>query len=152
VRVRTAAIGSLGQLDKKNGNIEADLIADLGDGDFDIRLAAVFALGERGDPAAIEPLQALKDSPLTPSGTGPMIEQQINRLKNPGRNNDERSNAGDAKPPAAAASEASAVNAASGETDRQIMDRLGRLEAALNEVNDRLKKIEQQVSARPVSQ
>ena len=145
VRLRTAAIASLGQLDKKNSTLESQLIAYLDDSDFDIRLAAVFALGERGDPAAIAPLEALRSSERTPSGTGPMIDQQITRLKNPGRDQDRG-----AATPASFTPAAGTANSTS--ADRQLIDRLDRLETALNEVNDRLKKIEQQMTDKAAGQ
>ena len=153
VRERTAAIASLGQLDKKNAEIESQLIGYLDDTDFDIRLAAVFALGERGDPAAIAPLQAMRTSDRTPSGTGPMIEQQITRLKNPGKEGERGAAAG--APVAAPANTAPASGSGAANSagpDRQLMDRLDRLETALNEVNDRLKKIEEQISSKATSQ
>jgi aminopeptidase N len=146
VRLRTAAIASLGQLDKKDADIESQLIGYLEDTDFDIRLAAVFALGERGDPAAIAPLEAMRNSDRTPSGTGPMIEQQITRLKNGSRERDQ--DRGAATPGAPLNSSPASAAASGTNVDRQLTDRLDRLETALNEVNDRLKKIEQQISSK----
>src|SRR5262249_24983545 len=47
INLRSAAIGSLGQIDKKNKAIEARLIGYLDDPNFDIRSATIFALGDR---------------------------------------------------------------------------------------------------------
>ena len=112
-------------IDKDNSNVP----------DFDIRFGAIFALGERGDPAAIEPLENLRKSGDIPSGEGPVIEQQIARIKNPERQNRETQSADNA---------ASGARAANGGADRQIVDRLDKIEQNLTEMNERLKKIEQQ--------
>ena len=63
--------------------MESRLIAQLDDPDFDVRFAAIFALGDRGDPAGIEPLENLRKTGDIPSGEGPIIERQIARIKNP---------------------------------------------------------------------
>jgi len=82
-RLREAAIGSLGRLDKKNAAIESQVISYLKDSDFDVRTAAMFALASRGDAAAIAPLEAqLHDGPTL--GEPSIVEQQINRLKRRG--------------------------------------------------------------------
>jgi len=57
--LRGIAIGALGRVDLKNHDITARLISYLNEPSFDIRFASIFALGHRGDPAAIEPLEAL---------------------------------------------------------------------------------------------
>ena len=58
-RCASIAIGSLGRVDLKNHDITARLISYLNESSFDIRFASIFALGRRGDPTAIEPLEAL---------------------------------------------------------------------------------------------
>ena len=57
--LRGIAIGALGRVDLKNHDITARLISYLNEPSFDIRFASIFALGRRGDPTAIEPLEAL---------------------------------------------------------------------------------------------
>jgi aminopeptidase N len=139
MRLRTAAIDSLGKLAKKDEAIESRLIALLNDSDFDLRLAAVYALGERGDSAAIEPLEALRKSGDIPSGGGPVIEQQIARIKNPGetQERDRQSADNSGNPPAAG-------NGANQQPNQQIVERLDKIDQNLAEMNERLKKIEQQ--------
>jgi aminopeptidase N len=140
VRLRTAAISSLGQIAKKDDSVESRLIEQLNDPDFDIRLAAVLALGERGDPAAIDPLETLRKSGDIPSGGGPVIEQQIARLKNPGGEQNRERQFGGASP-------AAAGNSPGGQqapANQQIVERLDKIDQNLAEMNERLKKIEQQ--------
>jgi aminopeptidase N len=140
MRLRTAAIDSLGKVAKKDEAVESRLIALLNDPDFDIRLATVYALGERGDPAAIEPLETLRNSGDIPSGGGLVIEQQIARIKNPRAGEDQ----------ASAAERPANRGQASGtqQGGEQIVQRLDKIEQNLAEMNERLKKIEQQQAAR----
>ena len=127
--------------------VESRLIALLNDPDFDIRLASVYALGERGDPAALEPLENLRKSGDIPSGGGPVIERQIARIKNPGdaqeRERQAAENAGN-RPPAG--------NGPNQQPDQQpsqqIVERLDKIQQNLTEMNERLKKIEQQQQSR----
>jgi hypothetical protein len=115
----------------------------LNDSDFDIRLATVYALGERGDPAAIEPLENLRKSGDIPSGGGPVIERQIARIKNPGDAQEgERQSA--AAPNGETAGTASPGGDARAFPNQQIVERLDKIERNLAEMNERLKKIEQQ--------
>jgi aminopeptidase N len=150
VRLRAAAIGSLGKIAKKDESVESRLIALLNDSDFDIRFAAIFALGERGDRAAIEPLENLRKSGDIPSGEGPVIEQQIARIKNPERQ-DRQAQSADSVGAAARAANGGAdrQDAPAGVADRQIVERLDKIEQNLAEMNERLKKIEQQGRANP---
>jgi hypothetical protein len=120
--------------------VESRLISLLNDPDFDIRLAAVYALGERGDPAAIEPLEKLRNSGDIPSGGGLVIEQRIARIKNPRAAEDGGANA----------ESAGNQRQASGsqQPGEQIVERLDKIDRNLAEMNERLKKIEQQQAAR----
>jgi hypothetical protein len=138
VRLRAAAIGSLGKIAKKDESVESRLIAMLNDSDFDIRFAAIFALGERGDQAAIEPLENLRKSGDIPSGEGPVIEQQIARIKNPERQ-DRGTQAADNP-----ASSPAPNGAERQDAGRQLVERLDKIDQNLAEINERLKKIEQQ--------
>ncbi len=143
MRLRTAAIDSLGRIAKKDESVESRLIALLNDSDFDIRLATVYALGERGDPAAIEPLENLRKSGDIPSGGGPVIERQIARIKNPGEAQEpERQSAAAPNGESAGPASPAADGRASG--NQQIVERLDKIEQNLAEMNERLKKIEQQ--------
>jgi aminopeptidase N len=144
MRLRTAAISSLGKVAKKDEMVESRLIALLNDADFDIRVAAIFALGERGDPKAIEPLENLRKSGDTPSTEGPVIEQQIARIKNPERQDRETQSTENPANGFPAANGAERQDAG-----RQIVERLDKIEQNLAEMNERLKKIEQQGRANP---
>jgi len=165
VRLRAAAIASLGQIAKKDGSVESRLIAQLDDPDFDVRFAAIFALGDRGDPAGIEPLENLRKTGDIPSGEGPVIERQIARIKNPGaaqqREGAVASNAASAAAssaaPAAAPGTSTNQTASSGapgngrapgafQVNQQIVERLDKIEQNLAEMNERLRKIELQQS------
>src|SRR5262249_13178508 len=81
VRVRAAAIGSLSRVDRKNAAIESQLIAYLQDPAYDVRSATLFALADRGDKAAIAPLEEILRTGMPYIGTTTIVEQQINRLK-----------------------------------------------------------------------
>jgi len=163
VRLRAAAIASLGQVAKKDESVESRLIAQLDDPDFDVRFAAIFALGDRGDPAGIEPLETLQKSGDIPSGEGPVIERQIARIKNPGAAQQrdgtaasETASAASGTSTGTASSASSSPNAANGappngraagfQVNQQIVERLDKIEQNLAEMNERLKKIELQQS------
>jgi aminopeptidase N len=78
---RGAAIDSIAELDKSNHDVTKALISYLNEPYFDIKFSTIFALGRRGDPAAIEPLEALLRSGDLSLGTAPYVEQQIAALK-----------------------------------------------------------------------
>ncbi|HEY1866245.1 MAG TPA: M1 family aminopeptidase [Candidatus Acidoferrales bacterium] len=168
-RLRGVAIGSLARLDRKNEAIESQLLGYLNDTNFDIRLAALTALGQRGDPAAIAPLTALLNGNDKTSGLGPIIEDQLALL----RRAEGRGNRADAPPAAAAdappanSTANSTANPSSSEppppnqqpnqrgnpqavraADTQLVERLDRLERTMAEMNDRLKRIEQEMPAK----
>jgi aminopeptidase N len=81
IDVRDAAISSLARLDKKSETLESQLIAYLDDPDVDVRRSALLAVGDRGDSAAIAPLEAMLKSTNLPPGLAPFIERQLARLK-----------------------------------------------------------------------
>ena len=78
---RQAAIGAIAQIDKTNHEITETLVSYLNEPNVDIRLAAIFALGARGDTEALAPLEEmLKHGELTVA-VGPYIELAIRLLK-----------------------------------------------------------------------
>ena len=79
--LRGIAIGSLGRVDLKNHDITARLISYLNESSFDIRFASIFALGRRGDPTAIEPLEALLKTGQLSIGVPHAVEDLIEQLK-----------------------------------------------------------------------
>src|SRR5260370_841658 len=132
MRLRTAAISSLGKVAKKDEMEESRVIALLNDADFDNRFVAILALGERGHPKAIEPLENLRKSGDTPSTEGPVIEQQIARIKNPERQDRETQSTENPANGSPAANGAERQDAG-----RQIVERLDKIEQNLAAMNQR---------------
>ena len=126
--LRGIAIGSLGRVDLKNHDITARLITYLNEPSFDIRFASIFALGRRGDPTAIEPLEALLKNGTFSIGVPHSLEELIAQLK---RKNEPASGQRSADPAPAAAN-----------SNQAVLDRLDQLEHQISEVNDRLRRIE----------
>jgi aminopeptidase N len=134
IPLRTAAIASLAQLDKKNETIGKRLTALLDDPAFDIRTAAVNALGDRDDASAVPALEAMLRRTDLPVNFSNVIQRAIDRLKHVSTEADS----------AAAQAPAAGGNGAAGD----VAQRLGRLEQTLTEVNDRLKRIEEALPAK----
>ena len=120
-------------MDLKNHDITARLISYLSESSFDIRFACIFALGHRGDPTAIEPLEALLKSGTFSIGVPHSLEGLIDQLKAKGAPQKETSPA-DQK---TSESSASAAN-----TNQVVLDRLDHLEQQLTDMNARLRHIE----------
>ena len=133
---RLAAIGAVAELDKKNPAITATLVSYLREPYFDVQFYTMAALGRRGDPSAIAPLEALVKSGNLSLGTAPMIQREIDSLK-------EKSGA---KP---AAEGVNNQTQASEETHERevVLDNLKKLQQQLDDVAQRLTKIEKQLSA-----
>jgi aminopeptidase N len=134
VETRTAAIGGLGSLDKKNKAIEDHLIGYLDEDNLDIRFPAVFALVQRGDPAAIAPIEKLANSPDLSIGIRPFLEAQLERLKHPGAGRLGGMPSGEA-----AAASGGAPNA-------EVMQAIAKLQEQMTEINSRLARIESQIA------
>ena len=132
--LRGIAIGSLGRVDTKNHEITARLISYLNEPSFDVRFACIFALGHRGDPTAIEPLEALLKTSPVGIGVPHAVEDLIAQLK--GQNAPQKGpSASDQKNGDAAATATSGSN-------QEVLDRLDHLEHQLTDMNDRLRRIE----------
>jgi len=126
---RTAAISSLGRLQKDNKEITRQLEAFLLEPHFPVRYAAISALGNRGDSSAIPALEAMLKSNDLSIEMAPRIKSQIARLR---KSSQDKSN------PHADAEEDNEE-----ETDKSDASaRLDRLEALIQEMNERLKTIE----------
>ena len=130
--LRAIAIGSLARVDLKNHDITSRLISYLNEPSFDIKFATVFALGHRGDPLAIEPMEALLKSGQLSIGIPHAVEDLIAELKAKNAPQKESPPA-DPKPGGASASPAA---------NQALLDRLDRVEHQLTEMNDRLRRIE----------
>jgi aminopeptidase N len=126
---RQAAISSLARLQKDNKEITNQIASYLTEPHFPVRLAAIFALGARGDASAIPALEALLKSNDLSIEMAPRIKAQIELLKNPGKGGPGRR--------MGAGEEAQQASAKAGDDER-----LSHLEKLVEEMNDRLKAIE----------
>ena len=134
IESRTAAIYSLARLQKDNKDITRQIASYLNEPRHSIRMAAIFALGGRGDASAIPALETLLKNDDLSIEMAPMIKGQIARLKKPA---DEKTGS---RPTAAEDADESEPGAAGEKntTDR----RLDKLERLLLEMGERLKSIE----------
>jgi aminopeptidase N len=135
VETRTAAINSLGRLQKDNKEITKQLAAYLSEPRFSVRISSVYALGARGDVTAIPALEALLKSDDLSIEMVPMIKGQLARLKKPsdGKPNPHAETGGDGEENGGAEADGGKLN-----TDQ----RLEKFERLLQEMNDRLKSME----------
>jgi aminopeptidase N len=134
---RTAAIRSLASLQKDSQNITKQIASYLTEPHFPVRMAAIFALGSRGDATAVPALEALLKSNDLSIEMAPMVKGQIARLQKPA----------DAKPASGAGDdEGSASGAGSGSEktgdSAAVLQRLEKLERLVQEMNERLKSFE----------
>jgi aminopeptidase N len=132
---RQAAIGSLGRLQKDNKEITAQIAGYLTEPRFRIRMAAIFALGTRGDASAVPALEALLKSDDLSIEMVPTIKGQIERLKNPGKGGPHYGEGWFGGGEESAGTVATANSAAEDQ-------RLSHLEQLVQEMNQRLKVIE----------
>ena len=130
IDTRRAAISSLARLKKDDKEITQQIAGLLNDAHFQLRFGAIFALGERGDASAVPPLENLLKSNDLSIEMVPMIRAQIARLKR-----------GPGKKPEAG--ETNAAGEAGG--DEAVATRLDRLEKMMQEMNERLKNIDERL-------
>jgi aminopeptidase N len=130
---RNAAVASLARLDKNNKDITQQIAAYLTEPHAPLRMAAIWALGNRGDASAVPALEALLKSDDLSIEMVPMIREQIAKLQKP--------QAAKANP---AAEEEGEGSDKEGESGRQaaVSQRLDKLEHLVQEMNERLKSIE----------
>lgn len=133
IESRTAAIASLGRLEKTNKDITQRIASYLPEQHAPIRFASIFALGARGDASAIPALEAFLKSGDLSIEMAPMIKQQIARLQRAG---------GGKSPASGEEGEEGAAESAGGNDQGAVAKRLDRLEHMMQEMNDRLKTIE----------
>jgi len=134
---RSAAISSLGHLDKDNPAITQLLTSYLAEAQFSIRIASISALGNRGDATAIPALEALLLSKDLSIEMVPIIKTQIAHLQNKSTKNLHDAADADDPPPATAPAQSAPDNT----------ERLERIERLTQEMNDRLKAIESRLPA-----
>ncbi len=138
--LRGIAIGSLAHIDPNNHDITARLISYLDEPSFDIKYASMFALGRRGDPAAIEPLESLLKSGELSISVPHTLQGLIDQLK--ARNTPRK----DAAPPADQKSNGSAAASPNNSSNQAVLDRLDQLEHQISDMDNRLRRIESSVS------
>lgn len=132
INSRQAAIASLARLQKDNKDITNQIAGYLTEPHFPIRIAAIFALGSRGDASAVPPLEALLKSNDLSIEMVPMIKSQIERLKNP------QAKGGTHEAMMGDGIDNAMETGTKGSEDR----RLSHLEQLIQEMNERLKTIE----------
>ncbi|MHB8499432.1 MAG: M1 family aminopeptidase [Candidatus Acidiferrales bacterium] len=133
---RTSAISSLALLQKDNKDITTQIASYLSEPHFRVRIASIFALGARGDAAAVPALEALLKSDDLSIEMAPMIKRQIARLKKPAAGK------GAASGEEGEEGESAAESSAAGNDQGSVAKRLDRLEHLMQEMNGRLKTIE----------
>jgi len=133
---RTAAINSLAHLQKDNQQITKQIAAYLTEPHFRVRMAAIYALGGRGDASAIPALEALLKNDDLSIEMAPMIKGQIARLKKPA----------DGKQGTSVGSgDADEESAEAGGEKLTTEQRLDKLEHLLQEMSERLKSMEKRL-------
>jgi aminopeptidase N len=139
---REAALSSLARLDKDNKEITRQIASYLTEPHFPIRMAAIYALGNRGDASAVPALQALlTDDDLSIEMT-PMIKEQIAKL--------EKRSAGKSHPTGDSdADDADDEKEGPSNEQAEISRRLDKLEHLVQEMNERLKAIESRLPSVP---
>ena len=80
---REAAIAALADLDRSNEKITNALVSYLHEPYLDLQVATILALGRRGDPAAIEPLEALLHGANFTDASDLHIHIALQLLQNP---------------------------------------------------------------------
>ncbi|HEY0724852.1 MAG TPA: HEAT repeat domain-containing protein, partial [Pyrinomonadaceae bacterium] len=126
VESRQAAISSLARLKKDDKEITQQIASYLPEPRAPIRFATIFALGERGDAAAIPALEALLKSNDLSIEMAPMIKGQIARLKRGTGKKGE-----------------TAEDSEGGKGEQDVAKRLERVEKLMLEMSERLKAIEE---------
>lgn len=161
LETRGAAIEAVAGMDLKNKEITRTLISYLREPYTDVKFTTLFALGRRGDPDAIEPLENLVKSGDLNLGAAPYVEMQIQALKKKAAENQASgSNAGagagsagagsgstasHAPPPTVAETQSQPASATTSGQDTTL-DALKQLQKQMDEINTRLGKIETQLS------
>jgi HEAT repeat protein len=139
METREAAIFSLARLQKDNKEITTQIASYLPEQHFGIRMAAVSALGARGDTSAIPALEQLLKSDDLSIEFAPIIKEQIGHLKRPAK---EKRDAHAAAGADDDDDEASSGDSGSNGNTAVVAERLDKLEHLIQEMNDRLKTIE----------
>lgn len=139
IDVRSAAISSLGAVGKGNREVTRALVSYLDEPRIS-KFSTVFALGRHGDPDAIPALEKLLKSGKLFFGLASVTKGQIEALRAQSAGNEPGNFPyGGTEPAADALAGANSESAA-------VVRELERVERRLDEMNDRLEKIEEQIS------
>jgi aminopeptidase N len=142
METREAAIFSLARLQKDNKEITSQIASYLPEQHFGVRMAAISALGARGDASAIPALEQLLKSDDLSIEVVPMIKEQIAHLKRPAKEKRDV-HAATSSDDDDDADEATADSNSSGNKNAPVVaERMDKLEHLMQEMNDRLKVIE----------
>lgn len=131
---RPWAIRALAHLARKNKEITERLIGYLAEPVLEVRQAAIYALGERGDPEAADAIEALVRSGELYDTAQSEAENVVRMLRNPGDLSQQRGQA----PPAPASG-----TVVAGATSPEVRAALERLEREIKELKERVKKLEE---------
>jgi aminopeptidase N len=144
---RRAAISAVAGLDKKNKEITQALLSYLKEPYFDIKFAALFSLGRRGDPEAIAPLEDLLKSGDLPLGTISFVKAQIASLKAQASGQPPTGERGARGAAASNGPDSTAqVSANAAGAQDLTLEELKKLQQQMAEISARLAKIESQLS------
>jgi aminopeptidase N len=137
---RGAAIGAVASLDKSNHELTKTITSYLPERHSRVRFSTVIALGRRGDPEAIGPLEDLiKNGSLSITAKS-FVQSQIAALRAQASG---KPAAGATNPHEARAAQAEG----SGNGQDAVLENLKRLQQQMEEVNARLAKIESQLGS-----
>ena len=140
IELRQAAIGSLGPVGRGNKDVTRALVACLDEPRIS-RYAVVFAIGRHGDPDAIPALENLLKGEKLSFGLKSVIKNQIESI----RAQVAGGKAGEtAYGPGVAAAD---LNGGVGADSAALMNQLEKLERRLDEMNERLAKIEGEIAS-----
>jgi aminopeptidase N len=137
IELRQAAIGSLGPVGRGNKDVTRALVSYLDEPRIS-KFAAVFALGRHGDPDAIPALEKLLKGEKLGFGLKSVTKNQIESIR--------AQAAGGKAAESAYGPGVGDANVAGGADNSALMNQLEKLERRLDEMNERLAKIEEQVA------
>jgi HEAT repeat protein len=141
---RSAAIASLGRVDKGNRAITRQIASYLTEPHFTIRWAAISALGNRGDASAIPALEALLKSVDLSIEMVPEIKGQIEKLQKSQAAKAKGHNDQDDE-----TQDEDSDKTVGGMDQVSVSNRLEQLERIVQEMNNRLKGIESRLALQP---
>src|SRR3984957_11047512 len=141
---RSAAIASLGRVDKGNKEITQQIATYLTEPHFTVRWAAISALGNRGDASAIPALEALLKTDDLSIEMVPEIKEQIEKLQDPKGTKRKGHHENDDE-----MFDEEGEKAGTERNQTSVSSRLEQLEQLVQEMSDRLKTIESRLPAQP---